>query len=149
MADKEIINLPPLGVLTDDTLIPVYQPGSPSPAQRMTGKQFSEFAEAAARAHAQAAEASKKSAAASAQSAASSASSATAAAKNANQFSNDAAAAKKAAESAKAAAEAARDQAHLAVDKDLTDMDDGGKAYFTGLFIKNGHPVLILTEKVV
>ena len=47
MADKEISNLPELEELTDDTLIPVYQPGSQNPAQSMSGAQFREFAEAA------------------------------------------------------------------------------------------------------
>ena len=47
MADKQIVELPMLQALTDETLIPVYQPGALSPAQKMNGKQFSAFAKAA------------------------------------------------------------------------------------------------------
>lgn len=45
MADKQIVELPALSQVTDETLIPVYQPGASSPAQRMSGKQFRNFAE--------------------------------------------------------------------------------------------------------
>ena len=47
MADKRIVDLPALQKVTDDTLIPVYQPGAANPAQRMSGKQFKEFGEGA------------------------------------------------------------------------------------------------------
>lgn len=51
MADKEINALPELEAVTDDTLLPVYQPGAVTPAQRMSGAQFRAFAEAAAFEH--------------------------------------------------------------------------------------------------
>lgn len=44
MGDKEISMLPETQGVTDDTLIPVYQPGATEAAQRMNGKQFAEFA---------------------------------------------------------------------------------------------------------
>ena len=44
MADKEISMLPALPSLTDETLIPVHNPGSTTPANKMTGKQFADFA---------------------------------------------------------------------------------------------------------
>lgn len=47
MADKQIKELPDLKQVTSDTLIPVYQPGSVSPAQKMNGAQFRAFAETA------------------------------------------------------------------------------------------------------
>lgn len=46
MADKEIVALPESTGVTDETLIPVYQPGAVDPAQKMTGAQFRAFAEA-------------------------------------------------------------------------------------------------------
>lgn len=52
------------------------------------------------------------------------------------------------ASAAQAAAEAARDEAKLAAEKDLTDVDDGGKIYSADFIVRNGHPVLILTERV-
>lgn len=48
MADKQISELPVAEKVTDETLLPVFQPGSVSPAQQMTGKQFREFGEATA-----------------------------------------------------------------------------------------------------
>jgi len=45
MADKNIAELPELAAVTDDTLIPVWQPGAADEAQSMTGRQFREFAE--------------------------------------------------------------------------------------------------------
>ena len=45
MADKEIAMLPASDGVTDDTLIPVYQPGALDPAQKMTGGQFRAWAE--------------------------------------------------------------------------------------------------------
>ena len=47
MTDKNIAELAELAAVTDDTLIPVWQPGAADEAQSMTGKQFREFAEAA------------------------------------------------------------------------------------------------------
>lgn len=47
MADKQINELPGVPAVTDDTLIPVYVPGSATPAQRMTGAQFRSFGVAA------------------------------------------------------------------------------------------------------
>lgn len=46
MADKNIAELPEVAAVTDDTLIPVWQPGAADEAQSMTGQQFREFAEA-------------------------------------------------------------------------------------------------------
>lgn len=43
MADKQINELPGVPAVTADTLIPVYVPGSATPAQRMTGAQFRSF----------------------------------------------------------------------------------------------------------
>lgn len=48
MADKEIINLPAAPAFYDDAMILVYVPGSTTPAQRLTGAQLREYAEAAA-----------------------------------------------------------------------------------------------------
>lgn len=45
MADREISMLPALDAVTDETLVPVYQPGAQNPAQSMTGAQFRAFAE--------------------------------------------------------------------------------------------------------
>lgn len=45
---KTIADLPALQAVSDETLIPVYQPGAADPAQKMKGKQFREFAEQAA-----------------------------------------------------------------------------------------------------
>lgn len=53
MADKEISQLPSTPAVTSETLIPVYQPGSASPAQKMTGAQFADFAREAAAADVQ------------------------------------------------------------------------------------------------
>lgn len=44
MADKEISMLPESSGVSDDTVIPVYQPGALTPAQKMTGAQFRRFA---------------------------------------------------------------------------------------------------------
>ena len=46
-ADREISMLPALDAVTDETLVPVYQPGAQNPAQSMTGAQFKEFAKIA------------------------------------------------------------------------------------------------------
>lgn len=46
MADKTVADLPALQSLTDDTLIPVYQPGAADPAQKMKGQIFRQWAEA-------------------------------------------------------------------------------------------------------
>ena len=53
MADKQIVELPHLPAVTDETQIPVYQPGAAEPAQRMSGKQFKEFGESAVVVHVQ------------------------------------------------------------------------------------------------
>lgn len=57
MADKQIVELPTVAAVTDDTLIPVYSPGSTDPAQKMTGKQFRAFGADAAQEQVDAAEA--------------------------------------------------------------------------------------------
>lgn len=57
MADKQISELPEVLEVADDTLIPVYVPGSATPAQRMTGAQFRMFAVDAAQGQAEKAEA--------------------------------------------------------------------------------------------
>lgn len=88
MADKQISELPEVPVVTDDTLIPVYVPGSTDPAQRMTGKQFADFARESASADVQ----------------------------RAVDAADNAEAAKNGAEAAQAAAEAARDS--IIVDQD-------------------------------
>lgn len=44
MADREISSLPKIPQITDESLLPVYVPGSTSPAQAATGKQFADFA---------------------------------------------------------------------------------------------------------
>lgn len=49
MADKEIAMLPASDGVTDDTIIPVYQPGALEAAQHMTGGQFREWAEHSAK----------------------------------------------------------------------------------------------------
>ena len=49
MADKEISSLPKTTQITDDSLFPVYVPGSASPAQAATGKQFADFAKTGAK----------------------------------------------------------------------------------------------------
>jgi hypothetical protein len=49
MADKTIADLPALQAVSDETLIPVYQPGAVDLAQRMSGKTFRRFAEEAVR----------------------------------------------------------------------------------------------------
>ena len=56
MADKQISELPEVLGVADDTLIPVYVPGSATPAQRMTGAQFRMFAVDAAQGQAEKAE---------------------------------------------------------------------------------------------
>lgn len=48
MADKEIVNLPKVPRITDDTLFPAYVPGSSDPAQSVTGEQIADYARAAA-----------------------------------------------------------------------------------------------------
>ena len=49
MADREISSLPKTPQITDDSLLPVYVPGSASPAQAATGKQFTDFAKTGAK----------------------------------------------------------------------------------------------------
>ena len=49
MADREISSLPKTPQITDDSLLPVYVPGSASPAQAATGKQFADFAKTGAK----------------------------------------------------------------------------------------------------
>lgn len=49
MADREISSLPKTSQITEESLLPVYVPGSTSPAQAATGKQFSDFAKAGAK----------------------------------------------------------------------------------------------------
>lgn len=49
MADIEISSLPKALQITDDSLLPVYVPGSTYPAQAATGKQFSDFAKRGAK----------------------------------------------------------------------------------------------------
>lgn len=44
MADREISSLPKLSKITGDVQLPVYVPGSSSPAQSASGTQFAEFA---------------------------------------------------------------------------------------------------------
>lgn len=44
MADREISSLPKLSKITEDVQIPVYVPGSSSPAQSASGTQFADFA---------------------------------------------------------------------------------------------------------
>lgn len=56
MADKEISNLPELEAVTDETMLPAYQPGAQNPAQRISGAQFREFAQAAVGEHTAAAQ---------------------------------------------------------------------------------------------
>lgn len=56
MADKEISMLPATTGVTDDTIIPVYQPGALDPAQKMTGAQFRAWAEECVRIFAELAE---------------------------------------------------------------------------------------------
>ena len=69
MADKNIAELPELAAVTDDTLIPVWQPGATDEAQSMTGRQFREFAEASVKPYSNGADAAAKSAAISAETA--------------------------------------------------------------------------------
>lgn len=45
MADKSIVDLPQLSEVTDATLIPVYQPNSDNPAQKMPSSVFRNWAE--------------------------------------------------------------------------------------------------------
>lgn len=49
MADREISSLPKIPQITNESLLPVYVPGSTSPAQASTGKQFADFAKAGAK----------------------------------------------------------------------------------------------------
>ena len=44
MADKEVSSLPRASQITPDTVLPVYVPGSTTPAQAATGEQFAAFA---------------------------------------------------------------------------------------------------------
>ena len=60
MADKEIAMLPGSSGVTDDTIIPVYQPGATEPAQSMTGAQFRKWAEDSVQPQVEAAEAAAK-----------------------------------------------------------------------------------------
>ena len=60
MADKEIAMLPGSSGVTDDTIIPVYQPGALEPAQSMTGAQFRKWAEDSVQPQVEAAEAAAK-----------------------------------------------------------------------------------------
>ena len=46
MADKTVADLPALQAVSDETLIPVYQPGAANPAQKMKGQIFRQWAEA-------------------------------------------------------------------------------------------------------
>ena len=44
MADREVSSLPKASQITPETLLPVFVPGSSTPAQAATGEQFAEFA---------------------------------------------------------------------------------------------------------
>ena len=46
MADKTVADLPALQAVSDETLLPVYQPGAANPAQKMKGQIFRQWAEA-------------------------------------------------------------------------------------------------------
>ena len=49
MADKEVSSLPRASQITPDTVLPVYVPGSTTPAQSATGAQFAAFAKEVAK----------------------------------------------------------------------------------------------------
>ena len=50
MADKEVSSLPKASQITEETVFPVYVPGSATPAQAGTGAQFAAFAKEGAKA---------------------------------------------------------------------------------------------------
>ena len=50
MADREVSSLPKASQITEETVFPVYVPGSATPAQAGTGAQFAEFAKEGAKA---------------------------------------------------------------------------------------------------
>lgn len=109
MANKEIISLPAMESMTDDTMIPVYQPGAESPAQRMRGAQFKAYAEQSVQGYVRIVEESRAEAEVAAQRAKQFMSYAVAAANSADGFAADAQTSMQAAESSmQAAAESSK-----------------------------------------
>lgn len=129
MADKQISELPAVSALTDDSLIPVYVPGSTDPAQSLKGAQFRAFAKEGVSAYVEAATEAANNALAAAQQAQEAVSSVQGAAEEAAaaQAANEAAqAAKEAAEVAREAAEAA---AQTAADDATADVATNMQSY--------------------
>ena len=90
MADREVSSLPKASQITEETVFPVYVPGSTTPAQAGTGAQFAAFARESVSSEVSKAASNSSSAEKSAQSAATSEKSATQSAYRAEQSASNA-----------------------------------------------------------
>lgn len=129
MADKQITELPVASGVTDDTLIPVYVPGSSNPAQTLNGKQFKKFAEVGVAEYVEAATTAAQNALAAAQQAQDAVASVQGAAAEAAAAQAANAAAQAAMEAAKAAQAAAEAAAQSAADDATADVANNMQSY--------------------